>query len=63
MIPFFYKKGVSKEKITLAENEKIMNKQKKTVECYSGWSFLLLALGVLCFSPAMIMTGVATQQA
>ena len=31
-IPFFYKKVVSKEKITLAENEKIMNKQKETVE-------------------------------
>ena len=35
--------------------------QHETVECLSGSSFLILVLGVLLFSPAMIITGVATK--
>ncbi len=35
--------------------------QRKTVECFSGWSFVLLVMGVLCFSPAAIIAGIATQ--
>ena len=36
---------------------------RSAVECLSGWSFLLLALGILFFTPATILAGMSAQHA